>query len=92
MVSVGSDKHRDVVPIERIENLVIDLCGVLYDNSEWKRWLLGLVTRMGLHTHYAPFFRVWEREFYRANRHHARKSEPQRAGRGVVQCRGPGPQ
>ncbi len=59
---------REVLKIDRrqqIDHVVLDMCGVLYDDSEWKRWLLGLVTRMGLHTHYAPFFRLWDREFQR---------------------------
>lgn len=46
-------------------HLFLDCCGVLYDDAEWKRWIFALVTRMGLHTHYTPFFRIWDREFQR---------------------------
>jgi FMN phosphatase YigB (HAD superfamily) len=48
---------------ESIEIVFFDLCGVLYDESYWRRWLLQLTSRMGLHTHYALFYRAWECEF-----------------------------
>lgn len=42
-----------------VAGVIFDFCGVLYDDSAWQRWLLRLVTLMGLHTHYVPFFRLW---------------------------------
>ncbi|MFO7905010.1 MAG: HAD family hydrolase [Planctomycetota bacterium] len=42
---------------------MIDLCGVLYDDSIWSRWLFKLVQQLGLHTTYTPFFRVWRCEY-----------------------------
>ncbi len=50
-------------PSPPVAGLLIDLCGVLYDDSTWPRWLLKLVQRLGLHTSYTPFFRVWRREY-----------------------------
>lgn len=47
----------------RIRQIVFDVPGVLYDDSEWKRWLFGLLARMGLHSHYAAFFRLWNCEY-----------------------------
>ena len=44
--------------------LLLELCGVLYDDSCWRRWMLQLLTRMGLQTHYAAFFQVWEQEHF----------------------------
>ncbi|HJN09499.1 MAG TPA: HAD hydrolase-like protein [Pirellulaceae bacterium] len=46
-----------------IQGVVFEPCGVLYDDSAWRRWLWQLATRMGLSSHYTPFFRVWECEF-----------------------------
>jgi phosphoglycolate phosphatase-like HAD superfamily hydrolase len=50
-------------PFPPVSGLLLDVGGVLYDDSVWSRWLLKLVTRLGLHTHYTPFFRVWRREY-----------------------------
>jgi beta-phosphoglucomutase-like phosphatase (HAD superfamily) len=46
-----------------LEGLVLDVCGVLYDNSPWRRWLLQLLNRVGLHAHYDLFYRVWDRDY-----------------------------
>lgn len=46
-----------------VSALIFDLCGVMYDDTVWRRWLLRVVGRMGLHTHYTLFFRVWERDY-----------------------------
>ena len=54
-------RMRDPAP--PVAGLLIDLCGVLYDDSTWPRWLFKLVQRLGLHTTYTPFFRVWRREY-----------------------------
>ncbi len=47
----------------RIQGVVFEPCGVLYDDSAWRRWLWQLAARMGLCCQYTPFFRVWECEF-----------------------------
>ena len=31
--------------------------------TAWRRWLLQLLTRMGMHSEYAAFFRTWDREY-----------------------------
>src|SRR3569623_1380083 len=36
---------------------------VLYDATLWRRWLLRLLQRMGLHTQYRTFFKIWDVEF-----------------------------
>jgi FMN phosphatase YigB (HAD superfamily) len=76
-VCVGSDRiavrRRVCKPLELLQQLrnprlplaglLLDLCGVLYDDSAWRRWLYRLVGHMGLHTQYTPFFRLWRREY-----------------------------
>ena len=50
-------------PAPPVAGLLFDVGGVLYDDTVWSRWLLKLLTRLGLHTSYTPFFRVWQREY-----------------------------
>ncbi len=46
-----------------VRGLVIAAANVLYDDTLWRRWVLHLLIRCGLQTHYQSLFRVWEREF-----------------------------
>jgi phosphoglycolate phosphatase-like HAD superfamily hydrolase len=46
-----------------VDALVFDLDGVLYDHSIWRRWLLQLLGKLGLHTNYTSFFRVWDCDY-----------------------------
>lgn len=46
-----------------IQGWIFEFDGVLYDGTAWRRWLLQLLTKRGLHTHYDIFFRLWELEF-----------------------------
>ena len=50
-------------PSPPVAGLLVDLCGVLYDDTVWQRWLLKLVSRLGLHTNYTAFYRVWQRDY-----------------------------
>lgn len=43
--------------------LLFDLADVLYDASMWSRWLVQLLHRLGLHTHYHAFVLCMERDF-----------------------------
>lgn len=45
-----------------VAGLLFDMDDVLYDDSLWRRWLIQLLTRIGLHADYRTFFRVWQRE------------------------------
>lgn len=45
------------------DGVLFDLGGVLYDDTAWQRWVFRLLGRIGLHTHYRCFFRVFERDF-----------------------------
>jgi len=46
-----------------VAGLIFDLEDVLYDATVWRRWLLQLLSRIGLHAEYHDFFRLWERDF-----------------------------
>lgn len=46
-----------------IGGLVLDACNILYDDTAWRRWLLRLLTRLGLQTHYRCFFQVLDRDY-----------------------------
>jgi HAD superfamily hydrolase (TIGR01509 family) len=48
--------------LKALRGLLFDLDDVLYDDTVWRRWLLRLLTRMGLATHYHSFFRLWQDE------------------------------
>jgi FMN phosphatase YigB (HAD superfamily) len=41
----------------------LDACNVLYDDTDWRRWLLRLLLRLGLRTEYCPFFRILDRDY-----------------------------
>jgi HAD superfamily hydrolase (TIGR01509 family) len=48
-----------------VEGLLLDSCNVLYDATGWRRWLLQVLQRLGLHTHYRCLFHVWEKDYLR---------------------------
>jgi len=66
-----SPRHEEqgVGPRETDSNLpdvagfLISPDNVLYDATEWRRWLLQVLARLGLRTHFRAFFRVWDRDY-----------------------------
>ena len=42
---------------------LFDVCGVLYDDAVWRRWLFRLVTKMGIDTHFDAFFALFDRDY-----------------------------
>lgn len=50
-------------PKRPIEGLLLDTCNVLYDATGWRRWLLQVLRRFGLHSHYRSLFYVWEKDY-----------------------------
>jgi len=46
-----------------VQGLLFDMGDVLYDATVWRRWLLQLLHRMGLHTRYRSFFKIWDCDF-----------------------------
>ena len=63
-----------------VRGLLFDPGDVLYDATLWRRWLLQLLSRLGLRTNYRSFFYLWDHEYladvYRGKRdfHQAMKS------------------
>jgi len=46
-----------------VEGLLFDLGDVLYDATLWRRWLLRVLTQLGVHTSYRSFFHIWDHDF-----------------------------
>jgi FMN phosphatase YigB (HAD superfamily) len=46
-----------------VQGWIFEFGGVLYDGTAWRRWLLQLLSKRGLHTHYQVFFRLWDLEY-----------------------------
>ncbi|NUQ64858.1 MAG: HAD family hydrolase [Pirellulales bacterium] len=46
-----------------LRGLLFDMGDVLHDATLWRRWLLHLLGRMGLHTNYRCFYHIWDRDF-----------------------------
>ena len=69
-----------------VEGLLLDSCDVLYDATGWRRWMLKVLRRLGLHTHYRCLFHVWEKDYLRAV--HRGQSEPCEALRAFLQALG----
>jgi FMN phosphatase YigB (HAD superfamily) len=53
---------RSALPVT-LSALILDLDNVLVDVSPWRRWLLQLLNRIGLHTHYQAFFCAFEQDY-----------------------------
>jgi FMN phosphatase YigB (HAD superfamily) len=58
----GSD-NPSRVDFRDVAALICDVDDVLCDATAWRRWLLQLLARFGLHTNYRCFFRYWDREY-----------------------------
>ena len=46
-----------------LRGVLFDMCNILYDDTVWRRWVLQLLSRLGLTTNYCSFFRLWDRDF-----------------------------
>jgi len=46
-----------------VTGLLFDMGGVLYDDTLWRRWLLRVLSQVGLRTNYRSFYRIWDRDF-----------------------------
>jgi HAD superfamily hydrolase (TIGR01509 family) len=49
--------------VRGVRGLLFDMGDVLYDATLWRRWLLQVLARMGIHTPYRDFYRVWDRDY-----------------------------
>lgn len=61
----GDDKAdaRAASFLDDTDALLFDLCGVIYDDTIWTRWLCQLVSRMGLPLTFDAFCHRWRREY-----------------------------
>ncbi len=46
-----------------VTGLIFDMGDVLIDATAWRRWLLQLLGRLGLHAGYRSFFDIWDRDY-----------------------------
>lgn len=46
-----------------VGGLLFDMGDVLYDATLWRRWLLRVLSQLGVHTSYRSFFHVWDHDF-----------------------------
>jgi HAD superfamily hydrolase (TIGR01509 family) len=46
-----------------VAGLLLDMGGVLYDETTWRRWLLRLLRQLGVSSDYRGLFRIWDRDF-----------------------------
>jgi HAD superfamily hydrolase (TIGR01509 family) len=68
-IPVAQHNHRHLHPPKprpldkAVTGVLFDMCNILYDDTVWRRWVLQLLSRLGLSTNYCSFFRVWERDY-----------------------------
>ncbi len=66
LIPIDSAAGRQASPTGpplNLRGMLFDMCNVLYDNTVWRRWVLQLLSHLGLHTNYRCFFRVWDRDY-----------------------------
>lgn len=61
--AAGNRPHRPARLPGPIRGLLFEMGNVLYDDTVWRRWVLKLLSHLGLHTNYHCFFRIWDRDY-----------------------------
>lgn len=61
--SPAGPSHRAGSLPGRVKGLLFDLGDVLYDSTIWRRWLLKVLSQLGLHTNYRSFYHIWDHDF-----------------------------
>ena len=56
-------ERAGLAKVRRVRGLLFDLDNVLCDATSWWRWLVQLVTRMGLATDYDTFYGTWRTKY-----------------------------
>ena len=46
-----------------VRGVLLDMCNVLYDDTVWRRWVLQLLSHLGLQSSYRCLFRIWDRDY-----------------------------
>jgi FMN phosphatase YigB (HAD superfamily) len=88
--------HRMTVPghragdqfssVTRCQGVLFDMCNIIFDDTVWRRWVLQLLSRIGLSTNYCSFFRLWDRDYL--DDVHRGKRDFRRAFAEFLQCAG----
>ncbi len=60
--SAGPARPRGSLP-RPVSGLVFEMGDVLYDATHWRRWLLQVLGRLGLHANYRSFYYIWDHDF-----------------------------
>ena len=61
-LAVGATRAGGTLP-RPVEGLLFDMGDVLYDATLWRRWLLRVLSQLGVHTSYRSFFHIWDHDF-----------------------------
>ena len=61
-VSLGLPRPLGRLP-GPVAGLLFDMGDVLYDATLWRRWLLRVLSQLGVHTSYRSFFHIWDHDF-----------------------------
>lgn len=72
--AVAPARHREARAAATLAGVVIDVPDVLYDATLWRRWLLQLVSRLGVRSGYAEFCDAWDAhlvDVYRGRREYS---------------------
>jgi len=61
-------QRTNILPSNRrlsspVQAVLFDVGDVLYDATVWRRWLLKLLKRIGLHTNYRAFYSIWDQTY-----------------------------
>lgn len=62
----GGQLHVDpsgVASLAHVRGILFEPANIFYDDTLWRRWLLKVLSKMGLHTHYHVFFSVWQNDY-----------------------------
>jgi FMN phosphatase YigB (HAD superfamily) len=56
-------QRRIVRATRPVRGLLLDAGNILYDDTDWRRWLLRVLARLGMRTEYNLFFRILDRDY-----------------------------
>jgi FMN phosphatase YigB (HAD superfamily) len=77
---------RPIPLAKAVSGILFDMCNILYDDTVWRRWVLMLLSRLGLSTNYCSFFRLWDREYL--DEVHRGRRDFRQAFASFLQCAG----
>jgi FMN phosphatase YigB (HAD superfamily) len=64
LAGTQADAEPNPCPFQReIDALLIEVNGIIYDDTHWWRWLTRTVAHLGVPTRFEPFYRHWEQDY-----------------------------